>query len=65
VVRAANIIGTLILSVLPMASVIALYFVKNPLARLGMVTLFTVLFSLALVIVTKVRRVETFAYTTA
>ena len=65
VLRAADIIGTLISSLLPIVAVVVLYCVKDMLVRLGMVALFTVLFSLALVLVTKAKRVEVFAATAA
>lgn len=65
VLRAADIVGTLISSLLPVLAVVVLYCVKNMLMRLGMVALFTVLFSLALVLVTKAKRIEVFAATAA
>lgn len=65
VIGFANLVGTLISSLLPVTAIVALSFVKSLLARLGMVALFTVLFSMALLAVTKARRVEIFACTAA
>jgi hypothetical protein len=39
--------------------------VRDPLAQLGAIVIFTVLFSLALALVVKARRIEIFAATTA
>ncbi|MCJ1387159.1 hypothetical protein MMC17_010292 [Xylographa soralifera] len=60
----ADIIGTILSSLMPISSVITLYFVPNLLVRLGIVT-FTLLFSITLRLVTKARRVEIFAATAA
>lgn len=63
VLRAADILGTLIARLLPVVAVVVLYTMHDMWARLGMVALFTVLLSLALVIITKARRIEIFAAT--
>ena len=63
--RTADLITTVISSVLPIASVIILYFVHSKLARLGVVAGFTALFSLTLGTMTASRRVEIFAATAA
>lgn len=64
-VAAANIISTFLSSVLPTTSILVLYFVKAPLARLAAVMAFTALFSLTLTVVAKARKVDVFAATTA
>lgn len=65
IIRAADIIGTLIASLMPVVAVIVLYSIHNMWVRLGMIALFTVLLSLALIIITKGRRIEIFAATAA
>jgi hypothetical protein len=62
---AANIIGTLISTLIPIAAIIVLYFVSDMSTRLAMVCLFTALFSVALSLVTAAKRVEIFAATAA
>lgn len=64
-VAAANIISTVLSSLLPTCSILALYFVQRPLARLAFTMLFTSAFSCTLAAVTKARRVDIFAATTA
>ncbi|PQE24140.1 ATP synthase subunit gamma protein [Rutstroemia sp. NJR-2017a BVV2] len=63
VIRVADMIGTAIASLLPVLAVVVLYSVREMLARLGIIALFTVLFALALMITTKAKRVEIFAAT--
>ncbi|KAL5315057.1 hypothetical protein ACEPPN_017708 [Leptodophora sp. 'Broadleaf-Isolate-01'] len=63
VIRVADMIGTVIASLLPVLAVIVLYSVREMLARLGMIALFTVVFALALMVTTKAKRVEIFAAT--
>ncbi|MCJ1277853.1 hypothetical protein MMC21_005667 [Puttea exsequens] len=65
VLRAANITSTLISSGLPIASIIALNFISRTIIRLVTVAVFTMAFSLILVLVTNARRVEVFAATAA
>lgn len=65
ILRAADIVGTLISSSLPILAVVVLCCVKSLLTRLGLVGLFTVLFSLALITITEAKRVEIFAATAA
>ena len=62
---AANSISTVLSSLLPTTSILILYFVKKPLARLAVTMLFTALFSLTLATVAKARRIDVFAATTA
>ncbi|KIM97352.1 hypothetical protein OIDMADRAFT_130539 [Oidiodendron maius Zn] len=63
--HAAKIIGTLISSLIPIGSTVVLYFVKDMPTRLGIVCLFTAIFSIALSSVTSGTRVEIFAATAA
>jgi hypothetical protein len=65
VIRAADMIGTAISSSLPVLAVAVLYCIQSMLTRLGIVALFTVLFSLALMATTKAKRIEIFAATAA
>jgi hypothetical protein len=65
IVRAADIIGTLIASLMPILAVVVLYSIHDMWTRLGMIALFTILLSLGLVIITKGRRIEIFAATAA
>ena len=65
VIRVADMIGTAISSLLPVLAVIALYSVSEMLTRLGIIALFTVVFALALMVITKAKRVEIFAATAA
>jgi hypothetical protein len=46
-------------------SIFVLYFVRTPLARLGSIVAFTVLFSAILAIIARARRIDCFAATTA
>jgi hypothetical protein len=58
-----EVISTVISSMLPITSIIILYFVRSLPARLGIILGYTALFSIALAILTKARRVEIFAAT--
>ncbi|KAK7913914.1 hypothetical protein PG985_011617 [Apiospora marii] len=60
-----NIIGSGVSSLLPMLSIITLFYVEDTLARLGLVCAFTVVFSLCMVTATQCRRVEIFGATAA
>ena len=60
-----NILGTIFSSLAPLISIVVLSFVRNPDVRLGLVCVFTLLFSSCLAIATKARRVEIFAATAA
>jgi hypothetical protein len=60
-----NILGTILASMMPLASIIVLYFVQNLGLRLVIVCTFTLLFSLSLALLTKARRIEVFACTAA
>ncbi|TAQ89112.1 hypothetical protein B7494_g2578 [Chlorociboria aeruginascens] len=61
----ANILGTLISSLIPIAAIVVLYFVSNMVKRLAIVCTFTAIFSIALSLVTMAKRVEIFAATAA
>jgi hypothetical protein len=61
--HAANVIGSIISSLLLVGSMVALYFVNDMLVRLGIVAIFTQLFSLTLICVTSARKIEIFAAT--
>jgi hypothetical protein len=65
VLRLADVIGTVVSALLPILAVVVLYCVKNMWARLGLVALFTVLFSLVLGLVATGKRIEVFAATAA
>ena len=64
-VAIANAFSTLIASLMPTIAIFVLYFVKSTLARLGVILCFSALFSLALSLVAKAKKIETFAATTA
>jgi hypothetical protein len=63
--RLVHILGIVFASILPITSIVVLYFVSDQLAKLGTVVAFTALFSLALVSVTRAKRVEIFTATSA
>jgi hypothetical protein len=65
VLRLADTIGTVVSALLPILAVVVLYCVQNMWARLGLVALFTVLFSLVLSWVATGKRIEVFAATAA
>lgn len=58
-------VTTFLSTVFPVVSIFVLYYVKAMVARLGLILAFTSLFSLALLIVSRVRRVEIFMATSA
>jgi hypothetical protein len=57
--------GTVLASLMPTIAILALYCVNNTLARLGLILAFSSLFSLALRVLARARKIETFAATTA
>jgi len=65
VLRTANVFGSIISSALLVGSILALYFVNNMLARLGIIAALTQVFSLVLILVTSARKVEVFGATAA
>jgi hypothetical protein len=64
IARALDLFGTIISSLFPISSIVALYFVDNMGRRLGIIAAFTAVFSLCLAIMTNARKVEIFAATT-
>ncbi len=65
ILRLAGIIGTTISSALPITSIVALNYVERTIIRLVIVAIFTMMFSLILIVVTNARRAENFAATAA
>ncbi|KAF8859447.1 hypothetical protein BDZ45DRAFT_589739 [Acephala macrosclerotiorum] len=65
IIKILNGVATIIASLIPISSIVLLYFVPSISARLGIVTGFTALFSLCLLLVTSASRVEIFAATSA
>lgn len=63
--RIATVLGTLLSSLIPIAAIVVLSFVKDMTARLGIVSAFTAIFSVSLSLVTEGKRVEIFAATAA
>lgn len=63
--NAVNILGTVLASILPIISIVALYFVTDTLVRLGMSVAFTALFSSCLAVMSRAKRVEIFAASSA
>ncbi|KAH8798137.1 hypothetical protein F5882DRAFT_395221 [Hyaloscypha sp. PMI_1271] len=62
---AVNILGTLIASLLPISSIIILYFITNTVVQLGVAVAFTATFSICLILLTQAKRIEIFAATSA
>jgi hypothetical protein len=62
-VAAANVFSTFVSSLLPTTAILVLHFISNDLARLGALIAFTAVFSLALSIFAKARRIDTFVAT--
>lgn len=63
--RGVDIFVTVLASMIPIASILVLYFVLNTLYRLGIAVAFTGAFALCLAATTRARRVEVFAATSA
>lgn len=63
--RLADGLSTVLSCLLPTVSIFVLYLIHNMRLRLGMILVFTALLAVVLVFVTKARRVEVFAITTA
>ena len=61
----SKVIGTMLASLLPTTSILALYFVKSSLIRLGMIMTFTTTFATTLAVITKGSMLEIFAASTA
>ena len=65
IARFSSLLATVISSVFPIVGVIVLYFVKDLLARIGIIAGFTAMFSLVLALVTNARKPEIFGATAA
>ena len=65
VLRAANVVGSILSSGLLIGSIMSLYFAKSMLVRLGIVAGFTQTFSLVLILATNAKKIEVFAATAA
>jgi hypothetical protein len=64
-VAVASAISTVLSSLLPTISILALYFLRSPLNRLAFIMIFTAIFSLTLATLAKAKRIDVFAATTA
>jgi len=60
-----HVLSTVLASLLPISSIVILYFVSNLLVRLGIVVTFTAIFSFSLALITQSKRIEIFAGTSA
>lgn len=60
-----RVLTILVSSLLPSASIFALYFVESLINRLGVIMGFSVLFSISLAVFTSAQRIEIFAATAA
>jgi len=63
VARFVHVLSTVVASMLPITSIIVLYFVSDPHNRLAIAVAFTGLFAFCLAVTTRARRVEIFAAT--
>ncbi|MCJ1370041.1 hypothetical protein MMC20_001253, partial [Loxospora ochrophaea] len=64
-IAVANIVSTVLSSLLPILSILVLDSVRDPRAKLWAIAVFTTLFSLMLATVTNAKRTDVFATTTA
>lgn len=65
ILRVLDVIVTMLSSLFPILSIVILYAVKDMSARIGIIAAFTALFSLCLAVMTRAKRIEVFAATTA
>jgi hypothetical protein len=65
ILKIARIIETVVASILPLCSVIVLYVLERNAVRLGMIVLFSALFSLALALMTNTTTINIFVATSA
>ncbi|KAH4014499.1 hypothetical protein HBI70_177620 [Parastagonospora nodorum] len=63
--KASNVAVAAVSSILPTLVILGLYFVKRMIVRIGLVILFTAIFSVALAVFTSARKVEIFSATAA
>jgi hypothetical protein len=61
----AEVLTTVVASLLPICSVVILYLAPSDAVRLGMLVIFSACFALALTLMTKARKIEVFAATSA
>jgi hypothetical protein len=61
----SHLIGVLLASCIPAASIFTLYYVHNMVDRLGIILVFSAIFSICLALFTTARRVEIFGATAA
>ena len=57
----SNAVGVVVASLVPTVSVFVLYFIKNKLVRIGLLVVFTAVFSAALALFTSARKIEVFS----
>ena len=57
----SNAVGVIFASLVPTISVLVLYFIKNMLVRIGLLVVFTAIFSAALALFTSARKIEIFS----
>jgi len=60
-----NSVGAILSSLLPTVVILVLYFVNKMLVRIGLIILFTAIFSLSLALFTEAKKVEIFSATAA
>ncbi|MCJ1403440.1 hypothetical protein MMC11_006663 [Xylographa trunciseda] len=65
VMTMSNSVGAILSSLLPTVAILVLYFVNTTLIRIGLIILFTAIFSLALALFTEAKKVEIFSATAA
>ncbi|OCL00017.1 uncharacterized protein K441DRAFT_627195 [Cenococcum geophilum 1.58] len=65
ILRVSKVIGATLSSLLPTLVILVLFFVKRMLVRIGLVIVFTAVFSLTLSLLTEARKVEIFSATAA
>ena len=65
ILQVIDVLGTVVASLFPIASIVALYYVSSMEARLGILTSFTALFAICLKLGTGSRKIEVFAATSA
>ena len=61
----SHLVGVILASIIPAASIFTLYFVSDMVDRLGILLAFSALFSICLALFTTARRIEIFAATAA
>lgn len=60
-----NAISTILSSVVPTMSIVALYFIQGPLARIAAIVVFSLLFSVILTVIAQAKRIDCFSATAA